>query len=370
MMQILGQPHAVSTLTTAIRAGRMHHAWVFAGPRGVGKLTTAVALSRWLLDPDVESITTPIDESIVFDSTRTSEVCRLINAESHPDLHIIRKELALYSDNAQLRSRKLLNIPLDLLRERMLGGRTADDRRHEAAAYRTATLGHGKVFIIDEAELLDKFAQNSLLKTLEEPPLGTYIFLVTSKPERLLPTIRSRCQYVRFNGLDDASMEQWFAASELVCEPAERQWIETFCDGSPGVALLASEYGLYGWRTILSPMIDRLNAGRFPLEMGAAMAQCIDEYAQAWVKANENASKDAANKDGARHMFTLLASHLRTELREQIDRGAEISHLLAAIEIITETERQLDTNVNTKLALENLVVQWARCADEAMSAAV
>ena len=101
-----------------------------------------------------------------------------------------------------------MNSPVDVLRQHMIGGWTKDPPRfHEAPAYLTPLSAPAKTFIIDEAELIDTVGQNALLKTLEEPPRRTYIFLVTSRPERLLPTIRSRCQHVRFVPLDHASMD-------------------------------------------------------------------------------------------------------------------------------------------------------------------
>ena len=145
MQRILGQPNAIEALTGALRSGRVHHAWIFAGPKGVGKFTTAVVFAKQLLDPQFD----PSGETNSQLDLQT-ETSRLIDAGTHPDLHIIQKELALFSDNPDLRTKKLMNIPLDLLRERVIGGQTSDGRTHEAPAYRTPTLGHGKVFIIDE----------------------------------------------------------------------------------------------------------------------------------------------------------------------------------------------------------------------------
>ena len=307
MIQILGQPRALEILSNALRSGRFQHGWIFSGPRGVGKFTTALQVARILLDPE----TSPnLDGQI---QNPKSKIQSLIDSSTHPDLHIIRKELALYSDNEKLRERKLMNIPLDLLRERMLGGKTGDQRTHEAPAYRTAALGHGKVFIIDEAELLDPNAQNSILKTLEEPPPQTYFFLITSQPDRLLPTIRSRCQQVRFMRLDAQSMREWFKRatakdSELGIRNSELlSWIEHFADGSPGAAQLAIEYGFFEWQKSLNPMLAELERGKFPVAMGETLAVLIDAFAVAWVKSHKNASKDSANKDGAKHMFSLLA---------------------------------------------------------------
>ncbi|MCZ6834516.1 MAG: DNA polymerase III subunit [Planctomycetota bacterium] len=355
MQNILGQSHAIETLQGTLKSGRLHHAWIFSGPRGVGKFTTALEFARILLDPEAQP-----NLAGQIDSDPSSETSKLIEAGSHPDLHIIRKELALFSDNPMLRSRKLMNIPLDLLREHMLGGRTSDDRRHEAAAYRTPKLGHRKVFIVDEAELIDKNGQNSMLKTLEEPPAQTFLILVSSRGERLLPTIRSRCQHVRFHRLDLNDMEAWFNRSELGVDEDERKWLLRFADGSPGQAHLAAEFRFYEWRRILNPMIAQLEKGNYPSDMGKAMAELIKGFSEAWVKSRKNASKDAANKDGARHLFSLLASYARARLQGLADDEMMVEHFASLIELIREAELQLDFNVNARHVLDNLVVQWSR----------
>ena len=358
---ILGQDRAIEILRSNLRSGRLHHGWIFSGPEGVGKFTTAVAFAKIMLDPDAgPNLTGDIK------TDENSPAARMIEAHAHPDLHIIRKELARFSDNRELRDRKLMNIPLDVLREHMIGGKTGDDKIHEGAAYRTSALGQGKVFIIDEAELIDKWGQNALLKTLEEPPDRTYIFLITARPERLLPTVRSRCQHVRFGRLDPEAMARWFAQSGLELDESERAWIEIFCDGSPGVAQLAAEYGFHNWRAALEPMLAQLDRGEFPVVLGKELGELVEAFAQAWVKNNTNASKDAANKDGARHMLSLLASHARGNLHRACSAGVDSDSSLAIIDLLREAEFQLERNVNLKQLLENLIVQWA----QAMSGAV
>src|SRR5690606_4650358 len=116
----------------------------------------------------------------------------------HPDLHVVTKELARYSEDRSTRERKLTQIPVDVLRTELI-----------EPVYRAAQMGHGKVFIVDEAELLNDAGQNAMLKTLEEPPAGTTIILVTSIQDRLLPTIRSRCQRVAFVPLPDSVVSRW-----------------------------------------------------------------------------------------------------------------------------------------------------------------
>lgn len=373
MHRILGQDRAASTLLAALAAGRVHHAWIFSGPRGVGKFTTAIEFARLLLDPDAGH-----DLSGQFTSDPSSHASRLIDAGSHPDLHVIRKELAIYSVDPEIRDRKLANIPLNVLREHVIGGEVGE-RFVGGPAYRTAALGHGKVFIIDEAELLDQYGQNALLKTLEEPPAQTYIILITTRPDRLFPTIRSRCHHVRFGPLDERAMETWLKRAALPPSPTsggegegggegdalaslsgpDRQWILNFAEGSPGIALLAARYGFHHWHARLKPMLDQLDRGEFPVGLGETLAELVEEFAQQWVKSNDNASKDAANKDGARHVFALLSSHARQQLRTLLHRGEPAASALHAIELLSQAEHQLERNVNAKLLLENLVVQWA-----------
>ena len=138
--EIIGQKGAVDTLLRSVGEGRRHHAFIFAGPVGVGKFTTAIAFAKML----------------VGESSHKQS--------AHPDLHVIKKEDVAWSNNPLLRKRKQTNIPLDLLRERMIGGKTSDSATHDAVAYKTPMLGGEKVFVIDEAELLDEAGQNALLK--------------------------------------------------------------------------------------------------------------------------------------------------------------------------------------------------------------
>jgi DNA polymerase-3 subunit delta' len=350
MQRILGQERAVETLRAALASGRLHHAWIFSGPPGVGKFTTAVEFARILLDPHAgPNLTGEIE------ADPDGSCSQLIDAGTHPDLHVIRKELALFSEDDQVRARKLMNIPLDVLRSHVIGGRSRE-KVYEGPAYRKAMLGHGKVFIIDEAELIDRTGQNALLKTLEEPPPETYLFLITSRPDRLLPTIHSRAHHVHFGLLDDEAMAAWLAGSDLDVTGAERDWIVSFADGSPGTAVLAAEYGFHAWQEALAPMLAQLERGEYPGGLGEQLAQCIEDFAVAWVKAHKNASKDAANKDGLRHILGFLAAHARRRLSGA--DGDDARHWASVIDLIRAAEMQAAANVNLKHALENLVVQW------------
>ena len=359
MPPIHGQDHALDVIRRALAAGRLHHAWIFSGPRGVGKFTTARRLATLLLNPSTD-VTNPQ----AFEQYMQGHAEDL---SAPPDLHIIQKELAAYSTVREVRDRKQINIPLDLLRELVLGGRTADDKFHDAKAYQKPVNGHGKVFIIDEAELMDANAQNAFLKTLEEPPDRTYLFLITARPQRLLPTILSRCQHVRFGTLDESAMRAWFEHAPLDLSASDREWIEWFADGSPGMATLAVDYQLTEWRHTVDAMIRTIESGSFPLGAGDTLAGLVDEFAKRWVDAHSNANKDAANKDGARHLFAVFSRHARSELSHTVDDPAGVAHWTRIINAIRDAEAELGANVNMKMVLENLMARWAGAGRPAMS---
>jgi DNA polymerase-3 subunit delta' len=151
----------------------------------VGKFTTALAFAAVILDPSSQP-----DLSGVIEPDPESASQQLLAAGTHPDLHIITKELAVVSRVDSVRDSKQRNIAKAVLEEFLLEPAARTGSMNGALA--------SKVFIVDEAELIDGVGQNSLLKTLEEPAPGSVIILVTANEERLLPTIRSRCQRVGF----------------------------------------------------------------------------------------------------------------------------------------------------------------------------
>ena len=149
---LFGQGGATAQLVHAMRSGHMHHAWILHGPQGIGKRTAALECARLLLDREATDA-----HVAAFKAPRDSRVAELIDASSHPDLHVISKERADDSSIKELRDRKQTNIPLDLLRELMIGGTVGDGKSFDSPVWRTAYFGHHKAFIVDEAELLDLY---------------------------------------------------------------------------------------------------------------------------------------------------------------------------------------------------------------------
>ncbi len=277
------------------------------------------------------------------------------SAFTHPDLHIITKELARYSDDASVRSRKLISIPKEVIATHLLAPAAL------APTVSADTLAK-KVFVVDEAELLNAVSQNALLKTLEEPAPGTVIILVTSSEDRLLPTIRSRSQRLAFGALDAESMDCWLNASSVEIEPNESAWLVEHSRGSPGLFVLAHEAGMAQWSQRLEPMLNAAERGEYDAELGGALAECVDEWANWWVERHkaENPSKDAANKAGVRHVLDLLAERARRQVWRECEDEAMNGRAMRTIDLLCEAERNIASNVNLKLAMENLAVQMAR----------
>ncbi len=354
---VLGQRAAKQALHSAIQAGRLHHAWIFHGPAGVGKFTTAIAFAAAILDP-----TTSPGLSGELAPDPDSAVQRMVRAGTHPDLHVVRKELASLSRVDSVRKQKQSNLPVAVIEEFLL----------EPAAKTRVLRGEsiaGKVFIVDEAELMDSRGQNSLLKTLEEPYAGTVIILVTTFAEELLPTIRSRCQRVAFSSLADADMNDWLASSGLEVPPEQRDWLLRFAAGSPGAATLAVRCNLYVWHETLTPMLEAASRGEYTLELGEAMAKLVDEQAAAVAAADRLASKDGANKVWGRRMLAFVGEHVRGKLRARtatskatpalLENDAPAQRALRSVEALSRAEMHLDRNVRLGAVFDNLAVQIA-----------
>ena len=387
MPRILAQRPALETLRRALRQQRIPHAWIFHGPFGVGKFTTAVEFARLLLDP----LTGP-EHVERFEAPREGPDAALFAAGTHPDLHVVRRELAAASRIASLRRRKLTNIPLDLVREQMIGGRV-DETMLDAPVARGSVRGRGKVFIVDEAELLEPVAQDALLKTLEEPPPRTWIVLVTTREHLMRPTVRSRCQRAAFAPLDGDAMATWAAGQSSLRDlsPAARAWLLSFADGSPGTATFALEHGVPEWSEVVVPFLDAALAGRHPAGAADALLKLVEELAKTLVKersealkwlgpveepgdADEEAGEEsvgeepaaasgpkgeaslaAAKRDAAGWLLAAVAHESRRRLRSAVESGDDGLAALRTLDLVVQTTRQLDDNVNLRNAFADLV---------------
>ena len=215
---IVGQDRAVSQFLAAWQTRRLHHAWLLAGPRGVGKASFArAAANRVLADaagPVVgEGLDVPADHRI----------SHLLAAGSHPDFRLLER---LENPKTGNLSR---NISVDQVRS------LAD------LVGATPSLSDWRVVVIDAADDLEASAANALLKMLEEPPANTIFFLVAHAPGRLLPTIRSRCRRLEFERLDDDTMTSLL--NRLIPRENSPELVR-LAAGSPGRALQSASLDL------------------------------------------------------------------------------------------------------------------------------
>lgn len=167
---ILGHQRILDVLTQAVDSGRMHHAYLFTGPPGVGKFTVAHATAAVL---NCEN--RPTGE-FAPDCGECS-ACRRIANRQHPDA------LFVEPPNRQIKIEQIRDI--------------------QDAAVSTPYEGRYRVVLINDAHAMTEEAANALLKTLEEPPDRMLLFVITDQPHRLLETIISRCQRMRFGSLDE-----------------------------------------------------------------------------------------------------------------------------------------------------------------------
>ncbi|MGH6613233.1 DNA polymerase III subunit delta' [Sphingomonas sp.] len=215
----IGNDDAHAAFASAMAGGTLHHAWLFAGPEGVGKASFArIAALRLLAEGANPGLLPPGYDVPDGDRTRS-----LIAAGSHPDY----RELTRQPKDADKPGQDLArSIPIAQVRA--LGPMFAT----------TPSMSSRRIVLIDAIDEVERpGASNALLKSLEEPPAGTIFLLISHAPGRLLPTIRSRCRLLRFDPLDDTAMERVLRAQLPDANAAEIAALVTAGQGSPGRAL-------------------------------------------------------------------------------------------------------------------------------------
>ena len=276
---ILGQDRSVEQFAAAWGTRKLHHAWLLAGPRGVGKATFAQAAARRVLadaaGPPVglPGVGTPDDHPIV----------KLVSAGSHPDMRWLQR---LTNEKTGNLAR---NISVDQIRA--LGEFMG----------MTAALSPWRVAVIDSVDDLEKSAANALLKMLEEPPPNTLYFLVSHAPGRLLPTIRSRCRLLHFDVLDDDAMTSILDTSSLGASVAERKRIVGMACGSAGRALAFAELGLGKLEEAALAILrqgDPTNSRRSELATELGKKASADRYAAFLELAPSLIAREARNLRG------------------------------------------------------------------------
>jgi DNA polymerase-3 subunit delta' len=291
----IGHEHNQHMLLEAYNHNRMPHGIILSGPKGIGKALLAHRIAAFLLhagitDPNALSLFGDPPPALEhMNIPADSQAFRLIASGAHPDM---------------------LNVgrAYDATKDKFKDGVAVDDIRKVAPFLRkTASLGGWRVVIIDDADTMNRNAQNALLKILEEPPANTVLMLVTHRMGAMIPTIRSRCRVLNFSALSQTDFAKILSSSGHFLEDTKLQTLYEFSKGSIGRALEFIEHG--GLETLES-ILDLLQS--YP--------------AWPWPEIHrlgEQLSK--SGKDDAYKQFTVLLSWIYAEMAKAKARGTSLT---------------------------------------------
>jgi DNA polymerase-3 subunit delta' len=362
--EVFCQDKAIDILQRAFKADRWAHAYIFAGPEGVGKFKTAREWAKLLLCKK------PMTEESFADSCGSCESCRLFEAGSNPDFNHVYKELKEFTEDGKGKPPPV-DLPIGVIREFVI-----------AKASRRPTLSQRKVFVVSEAEKLNAHSQNCLLKVLEEPPDYCCIVLLCTRLEKLLPTTRSRCQIIRFGLIEEDRIIKKLKDTGL--DKKRAQYIARLAQGSLGAACLWAELeradaNLYKTKTWL---VDSLAGYEFADALNLTEAILVEtkRIAAIWVDIEKSTSKTDINRKVLRTIFQMIISILHDVMKQSIspiekavnvDQKQQIERMAArfdseqAAEKIANCYRALqwiESSVNEKLIFERFLLSFADSA--------
>jgi DNA polymerase-3 subunit delta' len=260
VIPFFGHEEAVRFFRESLDSGRLHHAWLITGQEGIGKATFALKAALRVLAGGQGEIAAP-----GLDVPETHPAAKLVAAGSHPDLKVLERLAKESSTTGELAR----SITVDQVRglQRLFAT--------------TASLSPWRVVIIDSIDDLERNAANALLKNLEEPPAHSLFLLVSHAPERLLPTIRSRCRLLRLAGLDDDAMTSALRAALPDADETEIADLKSAGNGSPGRAIAFRGLDIAGLDNAMETIAregDPTNARRTALAQSLSLKSAQPRY--------------------------------------------------------------------------------------------
>lgn len=307
----------------------MHHAYLFVGPEGVGKLQTAIALAEAL-----NCVNRP-DDTFVSGCGQCPS-CRRIAVMQHPDVHLVQAEGQ--------------NIKIDQI------------RAIQKVATRRPYEGRFQVVIVNQAHQMGDEAANALLKTLEEPPPAMRFAVVTDQPNRLLDTIRSRCQLLRFGGLAEHDVLAVLRRHAV----ADKGWTELqmaaatrYAEGSPGRAFNILESGVLQRRADAIDLWLKIDPVRAKSMLDAADSMQKDkklllefvDILKVFLR-DIMLVKTLGSYDRCVNIDLPAQLHMLSEM-------LDMDGVLARIELLDRTQRLLERPISGQLIAEDLFLKLA-----------
>jgi DNA polymerase-3 subunit delta' len=324
LASVLAQDTAIQTLRRALSIGRVHHAYLFDGPDGVGKELAAFGLAQALVCERRGPL--GADACGECSACARAKPRKETTRPVHPDIIIL--ERGLY-EPAQIgrRTPETQDISIDQVRTLVLA--RASFPPHE---------GRAKVFIVRRVDELSTAAANALLKTLEEPGKNTHFVLLTSQPDSLLSTIRSRTQRVRFAPLPD----------QVVAELLVREGVEV--DAAKKIAGLSGGSAAEG-----SHLADPEESEKREAFVTHALAALTSPDLGKGLELAEEAKKE---KSGLDLRILALATRLAEQARELASSGdARADAAVARYRLALAAARQLDGNASAQLVVESMIIR-------------
>jgi DNA polymerase-3 subunit delta' len=361
LKEIFCQDNAIKLLTNAFGNQRLAHAYIFAGIEGVGKFKTACEFAKLLLCREA------VVKNNLPDSCCKCQSCTDFEDGTHPDFLHIYKELLEFTEDGKDKKNPI-DLSIDVIRDFVIKKVSIKP-----------SLSARKVFVISEGERLNRESQNALLKVLEEPPAYCTIILLCTRLENLLPTIKSRCQTIRFGPVSEEKIIE-----KLVCDGLDKQhsiFLARFCQGSIGNAVKLAELEKADAKIleIKKELIEALSNLQYQqaITLSELFLKKAKEIAAVWSEVDEKTSKSDINRRAARIIIHIVISALTDAMKLNVKAGSAMinfdqDRLIKKIaqffspqqagEKITESYRsiqQLDANVNEKLIFDRLLLKLA-----------
>lgn len=367
LFDVKHQIPAQRLLQRAMASDRVPHAYLFHGPEGVGREMLAVGLAQLLVceAPVVRPLASTDANVLDAEAMRVGcdrcASCRLLAAGTHPDVHLIYRQLHREHSDQDVRKRKGQSLSIDVIREFLI-----------APAGLKPACGRGKVFVVRESQLLEAPAQNAVLKTLEEPPPNTFIVLLTDSIDDMLRTTRSRCQPVALGPLPATFVQQRLCELRPESPPDQVAWYARVGDGSLGRSLQWLDDDVFAINERVVQSLVGSRADRIP-DIVKLWTESALVLAKLYRKRDPEITETVAKRAGFNVLFQFAAIWFADVLKVAVGSSAPATNAAhapslnqcadaidpkyagAAIRRIAEAEYHLKRYLYTDLAVETLL---------------